>query len=119
VPTSFNLYRGVQFLLHFRLNRITLRRQYHALASPLAHLRRLLFPCPSDIKPIPCLSEAEIAELPLVNENVREDAQQIQTVVSILQLPKESYLERLMLISAIYKLDTQAGNTLVVIFSHF
>jgi helicase MOV-10 len=88
VPTSFNLYRGVQFLLHFRLNRITLRRQYHALASPLAHLRRLLFPCPSDIKPIHCLSEAEIAELPLVNENVREDAQQIQTVVSILQLPK-------------------------------
>jgi helicase MOV-10 len=88
VPTSFNLYHGVQLSLRFRLNRISLRRQYHALASPLAHLRRLLFPCASDIKPIHCLSEAEIAELPLVNENVREDEQQLQTVVSILQLPK-------------------------------
>jgi hypothetical protein len=88
VPASFNLYRGVQFLLRFRLNRITLRRQYHALASPLAHLRRLFFPCASDIKPIHCLSEAEIAELPLDNENIRDDEQQLQTVVSILQQPK-------------------------------
>jgi helicase MOV-10 len=88
VPASFNLYRGVQFLLRFRLNRITLRRQYHALASPLTHLRRLLFPGVSYIKPIRCLSKAEIAELPLANENIREDEQQLQTVVSILQQPK-------------------------------
>ena len=63
VPTSFNLYRGVQFLLRFRLNRITLRRQYHALASSLAHLRRLLFPEPSDIKSVQRLSEGEVANL--------------------------------------------------------
>lgn len=88
VPASFIIYRGVQFLLRFRLNRITLRRQYHALASPLAHLRRLFFPRVSDIKPISCLSKAEIAKLPLVNENIREDEQQLQTVVSILQQPK-------------------------------
>ena len=88
VPASFIIYRGVQFLLRFRLNRITLRRQYHALASPLAHLRRLFFPRVSDIKPIGCLSKAEIAKLPLVNENIREDEQQLQTVVSILQQPK-------------------------------
>ncbi len=88
VPTSFNLYRGATFLLHFRLNRITLRRQYHALASSFAHLRRLLFPSASDIKPIRRLSKAEVAKLPLVNENIREDDQQLQTVVSILQQPK-------------------------------
>ena len=88
VPTSFILYRGAQFLLRFRLNRITLRRQYHALASPLAHLRRLLFPRVSDIKPIRRLSKAEITGLPLVNQNIREDEQQLQTVVSILQQPK-------------------------------
>ncbi|KAN0127186.1 P-loop containing nucleoside triphosphate hydrolase protein, partial [Lactarius tabidus] len=87
-PASFNLDRGVQFLVRLRLNRITLRRQYHALASPLARLRRLFFPCASNIKPIHCLSEAEIAELPLVNENIREDKQQLRTVVSILQQPK-------------------------------
>ncbi|KAH9000980.1 P-loop containing nucleoside triphosphate hydrolase protein [Lactarius hatsudake] len=88
VPPSFELYRGAQFLLRFRLNRITLRRQYHALASSFAHLRRLLFPSISDIKPIRRLSKADIAKLPLANENIREDDQQLQTVVSILQQPK-------------------------------
>jgi helicase MOV-10 len=88
VPTSFNLYRGAQFLLRFRLNRMTLRRQYHALASSFEHLGRLLFPSASDIKPIRPLSKAEVAELSLVNENIREDEQQLQTVVSILQQPK-------------------------------
>ena len=88
VPTGFDLYRGAQFLLRFRLNRITLRRQYHALASSFAQLRRLLFPSASDIKPIGRLSEAEVAELPLVNENIRDDKQQLQTVVSILQQPR-------------------------------
>ncbi len=87
VPTSFNIYRGAIFLLRFRLNRVTLRRQYHALASSLTHLRRLLFPSASDIKSIRRLSEAEVAELPLVNENIRDDEQQLQTVVSILQQP--------------------------------
>ncbi|KAF8267998.1 P-loop containing nucleoside triphosphate hydrolase protein [Lactarius quietus] len=87
VPTSFDPYRGAQFLLRFRLNRVTLRRQYHALALLPAHLRRLLFPSPSDIKPIPRLSQAEIDNLPLVNENIREDEQQLHAVVSILQQP--------------------------------
>ena len=88
VPTSFHLYRGVQILLRFRLNRITLRRQYHALASSLAHLRRLLFPDPSDIKPVQRFSEGQIARLQLVNKNIGEDKQQLQTVVSILGQPK-------------------------------
>ncbi|KAF8267997.1 P-loop containing nucleoside triphosphate hydrolase protein [Lactarius quietus] len=90
VPTSFDPYRGAQFLLRFRLNRVTLRRQYHALALLPAHLRRLLFPSPSDIKSIPRLSQAEIDDLPLVNENIREDEQQLHAVVSILQQPRGS-----------------------------
>jgi hypothetical protein len=88
VPKKLNLYPGAKFLLRFRHNRITLRRQYHALASSLARLRRLLFPDPSDIKPFQRLSKAEIDELPLVNQNIREDEQQLQTVVSILQQRK-------------------------------
>jgi helicase MOV-10 len=88
VPTSFNIYRGAQFLLRFRLNRVTLRRQYHALASSPAHLRRLLFPIASDIKSIRRLSQAEIDGLPLVNEDIRDDEQQLHAVVSILQQPK-------------------------------
>jgi len=32
--------------------------------------------------------EAEVAELPLVNENIHDDKQQLQMVVSILQEPK-------------------------------
>jgi len=88
VPKSFQLSRGVKFLLRFRLNRVTLCRQYDALTSSLVHLRRLLFPSVSDIKSIRRLSEAEVAELPLVNENIRDDKQQLQTVVSILQQPK-------------------------------
>ncbi|KAH9059530.1 P-loop containing nucleoside triphosphate hydrolase protein [Lactarius vividus] len=63
VPKSFSPYCGTQFLLRFRLNRVTLCRQYHALTSLPAHLRRFLFPSASDIKPL-------------------------QTVVSILQQPK-------------------------------
>lgn len=91
VPTSFNLNHGAIFQLHFRLNRVTLRRQYHALASSLGeHLRRVLFPSVSDIKPILRLSEAEIENLPLVNENIREDEQQLHAVASILQHPKGS-----------------------------
>ena len=88
VPKSFNLYHGAQFLLRFRLNRITLRRQHHALTSSLAHLRRLLFPDPSDIKVIQRLTEGEVAKLQLVNENIGRDRQQLQTVVSILEQPK-------------------------------
>ncbi|KAH8992653.1 P-loop containing nucleoside triphosphate hydrolase protein [Lactarius akahatsu] len=88
VPKSFNLYRGAQFLLRFRLNRVTLCRQYQALTSSLAHLRRFLFPSASDIKPIRRLSKAEIDGLPLVNKKIRGDEQQLQTVVSILQQPK-------------------------------
>jgi hypothetical protein len=90
VPTSFNLYRGAIFLLHFRLNRVTLRRQCHALASSPAHLRCVLFPSTSDIKPIQPLSKADIDNLPLVNENIRQDEQQLHAVVSILQHPKGS-----------------------------
>ncbi|KAI9462824.1 P-loop containing nucleoside triphosphate hydrolase protein [Lactarius psammicola] len=70
------------------LNRVTLRRQYRALASSSAHLRRLLFPSTSDIKPLRHLSEAEVEDLPLVNENIRDDEQQLQTVVSVLQQPE-------------------------------
>jgi len=90
VPASFDLYRGAQFLLRFRLNRMTLRRQYHALASSFAPLRRVLFPSASDIKPIRHLSKAEIDKLPLFNDNIREDEQQLHAVVSILQQPKGS-----------------------------
>ena len=90
VPTSFDLYRGAQFLLRFRLNRVTLRRQYHALATLPAHLRRLLFPSTSDIKSFRRLSKAEIDDLPLVSDDIREDEQQLHAVVSILQQPKGS-----------------------------
>ncbi|KAH9038477.1 P-loop containing nucleoside triphosphate hydrolase protein [Lactarius pseudohatsudake] len=88
VPKSFNLYRGATFLLRFQLNRVTLCRQYDALTSSLTHLRRLLFPSASDIKPIRRLSKAEIDVLPLVNKDIRGDEQQLQTVVSILQQPE-------------------------------
>jgi helicase MOV-10 len=90
VPASFDLYRGAQFQLRFRLNRLTLRRQYHALASSFAPLRRLLFPCATDIQPTRHLSKAEIDMLPLVNQNIREDDQQLHAVVSIVQQPKGS-----------------------------
>ncbi len=76
------------FLLCFRLNRVTLCHQYDALTSSFVHLHRLLFPSVSDIKSIRRHLEAEVAELPLVNENIRDDEQQLQTVVSILQQPK-------------------------------
>jgi helicase MOV-10 len=90
VPTGFDLYRGAQFFLRFRLNRVTLRRQYHALATLPAHLRRVLFPSTSDIKSIRSLSKAKIDNLPLVSDDIREDEQQLHAVVSILQQPKGS-----------------------------
>ncbi|KAI0258992.1 P-loop containing nucleoside triphosphate hydrolase protein [Gloeopeniophorella convolvens] len=90
LPREFSLYHGALFMLRFRLNRITLRRQYHALASSFAPLRRLLFPSASDIKPVRQLPRSEIDSLPLVNQNIRGDAQQLQTVVSLLQHPKGS-----------------------------
>jgi helicase MOV-10 len=89
LPTEFNLYRGAIFSLRFRQNRITLRRQYHALASSSTPQRRLLFPSVSDIKSIRrCLSRAEVDNLELSNQNIRDDEQQLRTVVSILQQPK-------------------------------
>jgi helicase MOV-10 len=90
LPIEFNPYRGAQFILRFRLNRITLRRQYHALASFTTPLRRLLFPSTADIKPMQYLSRTEIDNLDLVNENIRGDDQQRQTIVSILRQPKGS-----------------------------
>ena len=88
LPTDFNLYPGAQFILRFRLNRITLRRQYHALASFSTSLRRLLFPSAVDIRPMQHLPRSEIDNLDLVNENIRDDDQQLQTIVSIIRQPK-------------------------------
>jgi len=90
LPTCFDLYTGAQFILRFRLNRVTLRRQYHALTTASTSLRRLLFPSEADIKPIRRLSRAEINALKLANENIRNDDQQLQTVVSVLGQPKGS-----------------------------
>jgi len=90
LPTRFDLYRGAQFILRFRLNRMTLRRQYHALAGSITALRRLLFPSVLDIKPMQYLSKAQIANLNLVNQSIRNDDQQLQTIVSILRQPKGS-----------------------------
>jgi helicase MOV-10 len=90
LPTDFNLYRGAIFTLRFRLNRVTLRRQYHVLATLSTPQRRLLFPSVSDVRPIPIerrLSRAEIDDLQLFNESIRDDEQQLQTVISLLQQP--------------------------------
>lgn len=93
LPTEFNFYPGVPFELRFRQNRVTLRRQYHALATSFPPPRRLLFPSISDIKPIRRLSKDEINALKfgqLVNRNIRDDPQQLQAVISILEQPKGS-----------------------------
>jgi helicase MOV-10 len=90
LPTVFDPYTGAQFIVRFRLNRITLRRQYHALASFSTSLRRLLFPVAADIKPMQYLSKAEIDNLKLMNDNIHDDNQQLQTIVSILRQPKGS-----------------------------
>ncbi|KAI9452273.1 hypothetical protein F5148DRAFT_1236722 [Russula earlei] len=91
LPTAFNLYLGAQFVLRFRHNRITLRRQYHALIALFSPSRRLLFPAVSDIKSMKCLSNDEISNLKvrqLVNKNLRDE--QVQTVISILEQPQGS-----------------------------
>ena len=93
LPTDFNLNMGSRFELRLRHNRGTLRRQYHALTAALAPPRRLLFPSLSDIKPIRRLSRAEIDNLKfrqLVNRNIRDDGQQLQAVISILEQPPGS-----------------------------
>ena len=90
LPTYFSLHRGAKFVLRFRNNRATLCRQYHALTTSFAP-RRLLFPTVSDIKPMRCLSKAEIDNLEfhqLVNKDIRDDNQQLQAVISILQQPE-------------------------------
>ena len=90
LPTEFTLQQHAQFILRFRVNRITLRRQYHALASLSQIPCRLLFPSAADIGPMQRLSSAEIGNLELVNENIRDDDQQLCTVVSILEQPQGS-----------------------------
>jgi helicase MOV-10 len=92
VPTDFDLQQGALLVLRFRLDRITLRRQYHALASlSTGNLPpRLLFPSAADIGSIQHLSRAEIDNLDLANGNIRNDDQQLHTVVSILEQPQGS-----------------------------
>lgn len=92
LSTEFILEKGALFILRFRVNRITLRRQYHALArlSNGTLPGRLLFPSALDIGPIQRLSTAEIDDLELVNGNIRDDDQQLRTVVSILEQPQGS-----------------------------
>ena len=87
LPTEFTLQPHALFVLRFRVNRITLRRQYHAMASLSAGNIpcRLLFPSAADIGPMQRLSRTEIDGLALANENVRNDDQQLRTVVSILE----------------------------------
>ena len=86
LPTDFTLQPRALFILRFRINRITLRRQYHALAR-LSHGKipyRLLFPSAADIGPM----QRAINNLELVNEIIRDDDQQLRTVVSILKQPQ-------------------------------
>ena len=93
LPPDFNLFSGTQFVLRFKHNRITLRRQYHALTTSFPPPRRLLFPSVSDIKSNQNLSGTEIYNLKfrhLVNRRIRDDPQQLQAVVSILGQPKGS-----------------------------
>jgi helicase MOV-10 len=93
VPTDFSSHHGAQFVLRFRHNRITLRRQYHALTTSFPPPRRLLFPSVSDIKSKRHLSRADIYNLKfrhLVNRRIRDDPQQLQAVVSILEQAKGS-----------------------------
>lgn len=93
LPTDFNLYKGSRFELRFKHNRSILRRQYHALTAALAPPRRLLFPSVSDIKPMRRLSRAEVDNLKfrqLVNRDIRDDRQQLQAVISILEQPSGS-----------------------------
>jgi helicase MOV-10 len=92
LPREFTLQPHALFILRFRVNRITLRRQYHALASlSLGNIPcRLLFPSAADIGPMQRFSRAEIGNLELVNENIRDDDQQLRTVVSILEQPQGS-----------------------------
>jgi hypothetical protein len=93
LPTAFSLDQDTQFVLRFRHNRITLRRQYHALTTSFPPSRRLLFPSVSDIKPKRHLSRADIYELKfrhLANRRIRDDPQQLQAVVSILGQTKGS-----------------------------
>ena len=93
LPAEFKLYEGTQFVLQLRPNRITLRHQYHALTSSFTSPRRLLFPSVSDIKPNRPLSRPEIYNLKfrhLVNRKIRDDPQQLQVVISILEQPPGS-----------------------------
>ena len=93
LPTEFHPPEGSKFDLRFRQNRITLRRQYRALTDALAPPRRLLFPSVSDVKPTRGLSRSEIDNLKfrqLVNRDIRDDRQQLQAVISILELPPGS-----------------------------
>jgi helicase MOV-10 len=93
LPTDFNLYQGAQFVLQLRHNRTLLRYQYHALTVSFASPRRLLFPSMTDIKPKKDLSRDEIYTLKLrslVNRSIRDDPQQLQAVVSVLEQPKGS-----------------------------
>jgi helicase MOV-10 len=92
LPTDFDLQQGALFVLRFRVNRITLRRQHHALASlSTGNLPcRLLFPSAADIGPSQHLSRVEIDNLELANGYIRDDEQQLRTVVSILEQPQGS-----------------------------
>ena len=96
LPTDLNHYYtgpNVQFIVQVRHNRITLRRQYHALTKSFPPPRRLLFPSVLDVKPNRHLSKTEIYNLKfrhLANRRIRDDPQQLQAVVSILEQPKGS-----------------------------
>ena len=93
LPPDFNLCQGTQFVLQFRHNRITLRHRYHTLTSSFTSPHRLLFPTVSDIKPNRHLSRAETYNLKfrhLVNRTIRDDPQQLQAVVSVLEQPPGS-----------------------------
>jgi helicase MOV-10 len=93
LPPDFYLYQGTQYVLQLRHNRLIIRHQYHALISSFLSPRRLLFPSVSDIKPKRHLARAEIYNLKfrhLVNRAIRDDPQQLQTVVSVLEQPPGS-----------------------------
>ncbi|KAI0062682.1 P-loop containing nucleoside triphosphate hydrolase protein [Artomyces pyxidatus] len=90
MPDGFNVYHGDNFNLRLKLNRMTLRRMYHALAAPFTNSRRFLFPTVQDILPSPTPLPEHLLGMELFEENIRADYEQLQVVYSILHQPPGS-----------------------------
>lgn len=87
--SAFSLYKGNKVDVRFRLNRLPTRRMHLALTTAF-NPNRLLFPGLEHLRGAKVVTRDQLNDINPVNRSIGQDAEQLQTVATIVNQPPGS-----------------------------